>query len=133
MKGNFSQHEPEILALSIIKQVRERHGLVPWTSHLKNISGVKEEDIPNFENQMIVKELKELTNAQNTIQEKSKSKDVLKMTEKSNSKKKYDYKPHFSSVTKSTLKENSFSASKLILQSRKVSQPFMENFSTLNT
>jgi hypothetical protein len=53
--------------------------------------------------------------------------------EKTIPRKKYEYKPHFASITKNTLKENSYSASKVALQSRKVSQPFMENFSTLNT
>ena len=48
-------------------------------------------------------------------------------------RKKFEYKPHFASINKNSFKENSSSASKVTLQSRKVSQPFMENFSTLNT
>ena len=41
LKGNFSQNDPELLALNIIKQVRVKHNLTPWTTHLHQISGVK--------------------------------------------------------------------------------------------
>jgi len=72
-----------------------------------------------------MKELKEVTQNSNMSVGKSRDKDLSKIAEKTSSKKKYDYKPHYSSMVKNTLKENSFSASKLILQSRKPSQPFM--------
>ena len=81
-----------------------------------------------------MKELKEVTHTQNMNTDPLKDKNILKVLDKgSASKKKYEYKPHFSSIAKNSLKENSFSASKMVLQNRKSSQPFVENFSTLNT
>ena len=51
-----------------------------------------------------MKELKEVSQNTNLNIGKSREKDISKIVEKASSKKKYDYKPHYSSIVKNTLK-----------------------------
>lgn len=44
-KGVFSNYDPEILALSIIKQIRAKYSLVAWDSNLEEMTGYCSEDI----------------------------------------------------------------------------------------
>ena len=47
-KGNFSKYSPELLALSIIRQAREKLELTPWTAELETLSGKSGEEVPVF-------------------------------------------------------------------------------------
>ena len=139
-KGTFTRFEAELLALSIIKQARSKYGLTAWPRELVELTGKEDEEVQIFtSSEPAVMSLKELFlnentsgKAEKTEKEKTEPEKAEKgKVEKGVSRKKYDYRPHFGSGNK--LKENSFSSSKLTLQSRKSSQPFVENFSTLNT
>lgn len=44
-KGNFPKHNPEMLALSIIKETRTKYNLTPWHTCLQELTGYSEEAI----------------------------------------------------------------------------------------
>ena len=42
-RGNFIDKKPELLALSLIKEYRQKHRLNPWPKQLETLSGYKSE------------------------------------------------------------------------------------------
>jgi hypothetical protein len=130
-KGTFSKHQPELLALSIVKQTRELFKLAPWTEELRLLTGREAEEIPSLScREPVFRELREIS--YNNAERAEKEKAAERPMEKTLPRRKYD-KPQFVSVGRhSALKENSFSTSKVGLLGRKPSQPLVENFSTLN-
>jgi hypothetical protein len=44
-KGTFTKYSPDILALSIIKEIRMKYSLVGWTDELAQLTGYNDEDI----------------------------------------------------------------------------------------
>jgi hypothetical protein len=136
-RGTFTRFNPELLALGIIKEVRQKYNLKGWNTHLEELAGYCEDEIMAISpHESPLKEIS--TNHLKLAELKG-----LSVRKKYENLIKHEPKPtveKYASISKSTtLKENSYSTSKLLLHqgqsNRKPSHNFMmvEGFSTLNS
>ena len=70
--GAFTKHQPEKLALSLIKETRIKYRLEPWKQQLQVISGFTAEEIKTVEKTDILKPLSVLSTNNGIVRTKEK-------------------------------------------------------------